>query len=136
MLQKKKTCDRCSLERVIWKNHQGKKYCQPCWGAHSGKPKRIPTVGKKLAQRSKRRIAEQAIYSEKRKLFLETNPMCKTHLQGICSHYSTDVHHTAGRIGELYLDETKWLALCRACHSYIELNPNFAREQGYSLTKH
>jgi hypothetical protein len=41
----------------------------------------------------------------------------------------------AGRVGELYLDETHWLALCRACHFYVEMHPKEAKEMGFSINR-
>ena len=134
MKAKKKICDGCSCEKIIWKNHEGKKYCKHCWSAHSTSQQK-PTVRKKLALVSQKRLVQQKEYSEKRKIFLEKNLMCKARLNG-CALRSTDVHHMKGRAGELYLDETYWLALCRQCHSWAELNPLQAREMGLSLTKH
>lgn len=137
MLQKKKVCSICSLDKFIWKNQEGKRYCRQCWSAHSNTTKTKPTVKqKRLPSRSPKRILLDKEYSAKRKVFLEVNPMCQAHLPGICTQYSTDVHHKAGRIGTLYLDETFWLSSCRACHSWIELHPKESREMGLSLTKH
>lgn len=61
--------------------------------------------------------------------------MCQAHITGICTHHSTDVHHKAGRAGELYLNEEFWLAVCRACHMWIETHPKEAREKGFSVSK-
>lgn len=41
---------------------------------------------------------------------------------------TTEVHHKAGRVGKLYLDVSKWLAVSRQGHRYIHDNP----EEAYS----
>jgi hypothetical protein len=40
-----------------------------------------------------------------------------------------------GRIGNLLTDETKFLAVCRACHDWIETHPKEAKELGYSISR-
>lgn len=134
---KLKLCDGvCSEHKVIWKNHGGKRYCKSCWSAHSCKTSIKPTVKqKKLPPRSLKRIIADKKYSKLRKKFLEQNPMCQAHLPGICSTTSTQVHHKAGRVGKLFLDITKWLAVCHHCHVWIEQHPVQAKELGYSLDR-
>ncbi len=82
-----------------------------------------------IRKKSEKRTEEEKIYSKKSKLFLETKMLCE--VKG-CRNRSEDVHHRAGRVGGLYLDESKWLAVCRAHHSYIETHPVWAKEEGYS----
>jgi len=136
MQVKKKPCDGCGFEKVIWKNHQRKRYCKQCWSAHTTSTCTKPTVKRKaLPSRSQKRIKQEVEYSAKRKIFLSSYPLCKANLPGICTHHSTDVHHKAGRSGDLYLDERFWLSSCRQCHSWIELHPKEAREMGLSLSK-
>ena len=120
---------------MIWKNHEGKRYCKACWSAHSKNSQPIPKQRKRIPARSSKRIKQEEEYSKKRKLFLEAHPLCKAALPGICTHTSTDVHHMKGRIGDNYLNEEFWLSSCRSCHSWIELHPIQAREMGLSLTK-
>ena len=53
-----------------------------------------------------------------------------------CDLRMTDVHHMKGRVGDLYTD-TRWMVgLCRPCHDYVELNPEWAREVGLSASRH
>jgi hypothetical protein len=130
----KKMCDGCGELRLIWKNKEGKRYCKQCWSAHSVTTKVKPTQ-KRISPRSPKRIKQDLLYSQKRKVYLSSNPMCKAHLPTICTQTATDIHHMAGRIGELYLDETYWVALCRACHSYVEAHPKEARDMGLSVLR-
>ena len=70
------------------------------------------------------------IYAKKRRLFLEANPWCLR-----CGGTATDVHHMAGRVGDLLLDESKWAAMCRDCHAYATEHPLEAIERGWSLPR-
>lgn len=87
-----------------------------------------------MRKRSKKRAAQEREYEKKRKAFLEENPLCQVRAFG-CSTFSTEVHHKAGRIGNLLTDETKFLAVCRNCHQVIEMNPKMAKEKGFSISR-
>lgn len=73
-----------------------------------------------------------ALYLKKRIEFLEKpeNKICP-----ITGTRTTDVHHKKGRVGSLYLDERFWIALSRAGHKQVEENPEWAKENGYSLNR-
>lgn len=132
----KKLCDGCGVPQFIWKNEGGKRFCKQCWSAHSSKVSKPTVPQKPIPPRSPKRILEDAEYSAKRKLFLVKHPMCEAHLAGICTQYATDVHHMAGRLGDLLLDIRYWKAVCRACHTWIELHPIEAKEAGLSISRH
>jgi len=131
----KKLCDGCREPKYIWKNSGGKRYCQQCWSAHSVAQPKPTARQEKLPPRSLKRIIEDKKYSKLRKVFLVQHPMCQAHLPGICAGASCQVHHMAGRIGELYLDTTKWLAVCHHCHVWIEQHPEEAKAAGFSLNR-
>lgn len=137
-MNKFKTCDKCHRDKVIWKNvvenGERKRYCKECWSCqtrHSSKP----TSKKPLAPRSKKRAKQEKEYSDKRKIFMSTHPMCQANISGLCTQQSTDVHHMAGRVGNLLLDDSLWLAVCRSCHTWIELNPVEATSMGFRKSK-
>jgi len=44
---------------------------------------------------------------------------------------ATEVHHMAKRRGARLLDESQWLAVCRANHERIESNKAWARASGW-----
>jgi hypothetical protein len=126
----------CGKLSIIWKSHEGLKFCKTCWFKYLNKTSSKPTIRqKKLPPRSPKRILQEAEYSAQRKIFLNKNPMCQMHLPGICTQHASDVHHMKGRIGDLLLDEQFWKAGCRACHSWVELNPFEAKEMGLSLSR-
>lgn len=134
MERKLKICCNCEQPKVIWKAHEGCKYCQSCWQKQSPITKVIKPR-QRIAPKSEKRMKEEKIYLGKRIIFLNKYPMCKAHLPGICTNQATDVHHKAGRAGDLYLDVTFWLPVCRTCHSWIETHPKEAREVGFSTSK-
>lgn len=133
MLQpKKKICSCCNTEQLIWKNHNGNKYCKQCWLTNNSKP--LPKkISKPIKAKSDKQAALDQLYSVMRKDFLSLHPSCQARLQG-CTLQSTDVHHKKGR-GEYYLDKTTWLSVCRSCHTWIELNPIKAKELNFSINR-
>ena len=131
---KLKHCDTCSRDQVIWKNHGGKRYCRQCWSAHEGTRPKKPTAGKPISPRSPKRKAAERTYLLRNREFTAAHPICQAHLTG-CTTYTTEVHHKAGRVGDLLLDESLWLAVCRSCHAWIELNPLEAKEKGFSINR-
>lgn len=102
-------CPKCQAE------HQSAKAAKP--------PKAIPKMSVKLK-------TELSKYSKLRLAFLIANPVCQ-----VCKQReSTDVHHQKGR-GKWLLIVRTWLAVCRICHTWIELNPDAAKKKGYSESR-
>ena len=87
---------------------------------------------KPIAKKSAKRVNEEKVYKIKRKQFLEAFPFCEVKL---CRCQSTEVHHKKGRIGSLLTDDNFFMAVCREHHSEIELNPIWAKKNGYSLDR-
>ncbi len=79
---------------------------------------------------SKKRAAQNRIYSKRRVEFLTARPVCE--FPSGCLNAATDVHHKAGRSGWRLLDEDRWVALCRECHHYVTVNPKAAYDLGIS----
>ena len=73
-------------------------------------------------------------YSKLRDAFLVAKPRCEAKLTG-CTGVSTEIHHKAGRVGDKYLRIGTWLAVCRNCHTWIEINPTAAKELGFSESR-
>ena len=129
----------------IWKNEVTedgvRRYCQRCWKLKTptSKPttrqavKRTPHP---IAKRSSKRQKEEMLYSILSKQYLKDHPTCEAKIPGVCSGSpSNQVHHKKGRIGELLLDTRYFLATEDNCHKYIEEHPDFAKEQGFSLSR-
>lgn len=78
---------------------------------------------------STKRAAQQREYLKRRAAFLE-GKTCP-----VTGEQATEIHHKKGRIGELLTDETYWLAVSRQGHRQIEERPEWAKENGYSLSR-
>jgi hypothetical protein len=127
MIQAKlKKCAGCNQLKHIWKSDKKDKYCKECWYTIE-KPKSISPV-------SKKRQVEMDQYSRLRDAFLTAKPRCEAKLVG-CTGVSTEIHHKAGRVGDKYLRIGTWLAVCRNCHTWIEINPDAAKELGFSESR-
>jgi hypothetical protein len=101
-------------------------YCKVCEERPEKKAQRpIPKVSKKRAK-------ENTEYSKVRKIYLEHFPVCEV---WNCGNKSTEIHHMRGRVGSLLIDVNHFLAVCEACHKYIENNPLWAKEHGYSESR-
>ena len=119
-------CKGCQSLKHIWKSDKKDKYCKECWYTID-KPKSIAPVSEK------RRVAMDE-YSKKRLAFLTLHTNCQARMPG-CTGLSSDVHHKAGRTGDNYLNMNTWLAVCRSCHTWIEINPVEAKELGFSESR-
>jgi hypothetical protein len=131
---KTKVCDGCGLERPIWKSSGtgGLKLCKNCWSCHkSGDTVQKPT-NSAIPRVSAKRAKKDAEYSKLRERYLTENPLCMVKVNG-CGHGATDVHHkfSGSDRDTYYLVQSTWLAVCRACHSWIHENPEKARILGY-----
>jgi hypothetical protein len=81
---------------------------------------------------AKRAKQERQYLQHDRKEYLAENPFCK--FNG-CGREATEIHHMRGRLGAM-LNNKKWfLGLCNEHHRYVELNPNFAKANGYSKSR-
>jgi hypothetical protein len=131
MEPKKKLCFGCNTPQYIWKNFEGKKWCKEC-ASKLKKPKvfaprvAVKKISDKLAKKN-------VLYTVIRKHFLDKHKNCEAELEN-CSFESTEIHHKKGR-GEYMLDEATFLAVCRNCHTEIELNPAMAKERGFSESR-
>lgn len=81
---------------------------------------------------SVKRKSQKTDYLKIRKVFLESIIFCQVKE---CKGLATEVHHKKGRIGKLLTDIRYFLGVCRECHNKIELNPIWAKENGYSLNR-
>jgi hypothetical protein len=131
---KLKLCDSCGKTTVIWKNHEGFRYCKYCWSCHKSKDNtesQKPT-NSGISQVSSKRKKKDQEYLKLRERYLLENPLCMVKVNG-CSHGATDIHHTyAGANRDaFYLVQSTWKAVCRNCHDWIHGHPAEAREMGW-----
>ena len=52
-----------------------------------------------------------------------------------CSQASEDLHHMAGRTGDLLTDTRYFMAVCREHHLWIHNNPKESLENGYTILR-
>lgn len=86
----------------------------------------------KIKPSSQKRQKQNREYAKVRKQFLIEHPRCQ--VKG-CNQVSTECHHQKGRIGDLLINSTYFLAVCHDHHVLIECDPEFAKEQGYSQSR-
>lgn len=127
LVAKPKICSGCGIEKPIWKKEGRQRFCKDCWSCHSSKNKIKPTQKKPLSPKSSKKEKLDAAYTVLRQSYLKNNPMCEARLPG-CNLSASDIHHKHGRVGDLYLDDTEYIALCRNCHRWIHDNPAKAKE--------
>jgi len=132
MKLKLKTYDGCQKETVIWKNHEGYRYCKLCWSCHKSKDNTQKPTKSAISQVSSKRKKKDQEYLKLRERFLTQNHLCQLAVAG-CTNGATDVHHkfSGSDRDTYYLIQSTWLAVCRACHSWIHENPEKARILGY-----
>ena len=132
---KLKECYGCRKPSVIWKNHEGFRYCKNCWSCQ----KAIDTdniiqkpTDYKIPQVSSKRKKKDAEYLKLRTKFLSDHSMCELNYP-CCSSGASDVHHTyAGSNRDaFYLVQSTWKAACRACHKHLHEHPAEARILGH-----
>lgn len=120
----KKKCLDCNKPYVFSKG-----LCKFCWKIQYGKPIN------KVSESKKKKDEEYKIVRDE---FMLEHPICQAKINNSktkCSINSTDCHHISGKVGDLYLDKKNFLAVCRPCHNYIEVNPKEAKELGFSKNR-
>lgn len=144
MIRSKKIClfDGCNYppwSHGYCQNHQRWR-TDPKWlktvAAAKNKPRKQikkPVHRKRIRHRAPRRAAQYAQYRIDRDEFLSKpeNSMCRVYPW----MEATDIHHMKGKIEELLLDQRWWLPVCREAHDKLELFPDWAKENGYSLDR-
>ena len=129
---KEGVCVVCNCKRLIY----SKKKCQSCYWSdnkkkNEGKQKTIKEF-KPIPKISQKRKIENAKYIVLRIEFLgkKENSICP-----VTGKKTTEIHHKKGRVGSLFLDIRYWLAVSREGHKKIEENPEWAKKEGYSLSR-
>jgi hypothetical protein len=86
----------------------------------------------KIQKVSKKRQIELLRYNVLRIEFLnkKENQICP-----ITGKQATTIHHKMGRIGDLFLNTEFWVALSMEGHEFVEKNPNWAKDNGFSLNR-
>ena len=118
--RRKKICKLCKNEEYIF----SKGICIKCY---KPKPiKKTQTVIKKISSNQSKRNQK---YLKLREKYLKQEPVCE-----VCRlQKSSEIHHRKGRDGDNLFNE--FLAVCRDCHNKIENNPEWAKENNYTITR-
>ena len=74
---------------------------------------------------------KKAAYNKAKLEYLNNNQTCEACFE----KEATDIHHSAGRVGDLLTDPRYFFALCRDCHDHIHKNPKWAYEKGFLLER-
>lgn len=135
MEKKCKTCADKNCENLFTQYKSTDKYCS---GRCKMKNKKVdltlkaPKGFKTIPKVSKKRQIENLQYQVLRKEFLDKkeNQICP-----ITKSPTNDIHHKKGRVGSLFLNTNYWIALSREGHRFVEENPDWAKENGYSLNR-
>jgi len=90
---------------------------------------------RKVVQPSLRKTGEKlakslTAYTERKRVFLR-GKRCAVHPELA----ATEIHHRAGRVGAMLLDEKYWLPVSAKGHVYIEMHPKEAKERGWSVSR-
>jgi hypothetical protein len=130
---KLKECYGCGKPSIIWKNHEGFRYCKHCWSCHESKntDTQKPTTSG-IPRVSPKRAKKEQEYLKLRARYLTENPLCKVQVKD-CMLNATDVHHTrAGADRDVYyLIQSTWIPICRKCHNWVHEHPEEARTMGW-----
>lgn len=124
---KLKECSNCGKMRPRWSAKT--KCCKECHmktcDSEQKKLYRIKPVSDKQAERLKE-------YRKVRDEYMATYLVCEF---PECQNKSQDLHHGAGRIGDLLTNTKYFVALCRMHHQWAECNPEEAKKLGISFSR-
>jgi hypothetical protein len=119
----KKKCTGCKNKEYLF----GHGLCRQCYNIKYLKP--IPTSKIPINKISNSQKKRHANYMLLRNEYLLENPICER-----CNlHFATECHHKKGKDGiNLF---RHFMAVCRKCHQYIEVNSKEAKEEGWTISR-
>ena len=140
-IMKLKICSFCQKETVLWKANP--KACKTCWAQFKASQandssKQANTLEKakspsyRIKSVSDKKLAELKEYRVVRDRYLKNNPVCE---YPNCTSREVELHHRAGRSGNLLCDGTYFCSLCRTHHRLIEEQHTHAKELGLSVSR-
>lgn len=107
--------------------------CKDCYHrAKSDQPKTYVKVAssKPIKPISDKQTERLKAYRKVRDQFLKDNPFCM-----VCGAIATDLHHAAGKTGDLLTNVQYFRSLCRKHHSYYEVHVSEAKQLGISVDR-
>ena len=108
------------------------KYCSPQCAYSCIKPnaKKVVKPIKKLSGKRKKQVAQ---YQKDRIEFLEIPENKTCSINGpTCTKRATTIEHSAGRSGDMLLNQDYWKPACLACNLELENNPELSKEHQLS----
>lgn len=101
------------------------------------KPKKVYKI-KKVSKIQAKRLSRY--HKQRKEWFKNTaNQYCKLNMTDDCTKdhpkIATDVHHSAGKVGNLLFAEEFWLPGDRECHRLAHDNDKRAKEKGASVLR-
>lgn len=139
---KEKVCGQKDCENTFMQFNSLEKYCSVECKMKDHKPIR-KKKSSRIKKISKKHQSLLQRYTKIRKEFLSQpeNQYCP-----VTGFKATEIHHMKGKIGyadewakefnvPLLIDERYFLAVHRSGHQRIELNPEWAKQKGYSLNR-
>jgi hypothetical protein len=87
------------------------------------------TPVKKVGDKMKVRLQE---YKVVRDDYMKSHRRCEV---AGCFNEATELHHKKGRENGLLTDTAYFMAVCHGCHARIDLEPEWARVNGYSIRR-
>lgn len=123
------TCIECGGSPV---ENPDTQLCASCGHAHRKADRTTLKEKKPIKKVSTKRAAENQVYARLRKEYLEAYPVCEV---VECHWKATEIHHMAGRVGDLLTDVNNFLAVCDVCHQRITVDSAWAISQGYSILR-
>lgn len=98
-----------------------------CASHNKAARKQVSTPIKKVGEKLMKNLSR---YHERVRVFL-INKRCAVH-----PHLkATEVHHMAGRTGDMLMNEKYWLPVSAPGHVKIEMNPHWAKMMGFSVSR-
>ena len=82
-----------------------------------------------MSDKQAERLKEYRIVRDE---YLKQNPNCEF---PECPNRSQDLHHGAGRVGDLLTNTKYFVALCRLHHQWVEEHSKEAKELGLSFSR-
>lgn len=109
--------------------------CYPNWLQNSIEGQEMIIKSSKKAKMYSTSSKQSKRLKEYNRLRLEFLNKNENQICPITGGKTTEIHHKKGRIGKLLNDTRYWIALSREGHIKVELNPKWAKEYGYSLSR-
>lgn len=128
---KEKKCSNTDCKNTFVQYNSLQKYCS--YGCKKACSKVSAKRSKPIKKLSGKRKSQVAKYHKQRIIFLEKpeNKYCEIRGEG-CTNIATTIEHSAGRSGEMLLNEKYWKAACLSCNLELENNPELSRKHQLS----